>query len=122
VRADQERIQRVLINLLSNAIKFTDPGGAIEVRVDAPRSGRVPIRVKDSGCGIPEQFKSNLFKRFSQAPRQNKGGTGLGLAIVKGILDAHGSQVQIESREGRGTQVTFDLEEVSDGSADHHGD
>jgi signal transduction histidine kinase len=129
VMADAERIQRVLTNLLSNAIKFTDPGGTIVVSAARDGAGRVAISVKDTGCGIPDEFKPLLFKRFSQAhsaPTENRGGTGLGLAIVKGILDAHGSRVRIESREKTGTEVTFDLpaadgKEVLHGSSHHHG-
>lgn len=112
---DPERIQRVLSNLISNAVKFTPAGGAIEVRVASPQNGRACITVRDSGAGIPEKFKPNLFKRFARADTAASGGTGLGLAIAKAILDAHGSQLRLESREGTGTEVTFDLECHSNG-------
>ena len=122
VRVDPERIQGVLINLLSNATKFTDSGGSIKIRVGKPRDNRVAIHVKDTGIGIPESFKPDLFERFSQArgsPTENRGGTGLGLAIVKGILDAHGSQIRVESRPNQGTEVTFYLECVNVKEAGH---
>lgn len=118
VDADPERLQRVFANLVSNAIKFTDPGGSIAIRVSRPKGGRIRISVKDTGRGIPERFKPFLFKRFARAdssPVAGRGGTGLGLAIVKAILDAHGSTITVESREGIGTEVTFDLETVAAG-------
>lgn len=113
VHADPERIQRVVSNLVSNAIKFTDPGGSVAIRVGAPREGKVFVTVKDTGRGIPESFKPYLFQRFSRA--HNGPGTGLGLAIVKAILDAHGSAIQVQSREGEGTEITFSLECAAQG-------
>ena len=67
-------------------------------------------------------FKPNLFERFSQARSSstgNRGGTGLGLAIVKGILDAHGSEIRVESRPNQGTEVTFHLECMNVKEAGH---
>lgn len=69
-----------------------------------------------------ESYHSKLFdERFSQArspSTENRGGTGLGLSIVKGILDAHGSQIRVESRPKQGTEVTFHLECVNVKEAD----
>jgi signal transduction histidine kinase len=109
VHADRERIERVLANLVSNAVKFTEAGGSIRIEAGRPERGRVKISVRDTGRGIPERFRPHLFGRFAQASPE-RGGTGLGLAIVKGILDAHASRIHVESREGRGTEIAFDLE------------
>jgi signal transduction histidine kinase len=113
VRADRERIADVFLNLLSNAVKFAEEGRAIgvEAQVDAAE-GRARLTVWDQGPGIPAAAQKFLFTRFWQAeaaPRRRQGGTGLGLAIVKGVLDAHGSTIQVVSEQGNGTRVCFDL-------------
>jgi signal transduction histidine kinase len=111
VRADADRIGRVLMNLVSNAVKFAPDGAAFGVRASA-NGERAHVAVWDRGPGIPESAQKNLFTRFWQADgssRRKHGGTGLGLAIVKGIMDAHGSKIRVDSREGQGTSVQFDI-------------
>ncbi|MBI3098747.1 MAG: HAMP domain-containing histidine kinase [Planctomycetes bacterium] len=113
VRADREKIGRVLLNLLSNAVKFSEKQSAIGI--DATRDenkGLAEVAVWDRGIGIPDAVQKYLFTRFWQADgssRRRHGGTGLGLAICKGILDAHGASLRIESTEGRGTCAVFSL-------------
>ncbi len=113
VRADREKIGRVLTNLLSNAVKFSPEGSPIGLGAAVgEEDGQVLLTVWDRGPGIPTAAQKYLFTRFWQAEgpsRQRKGGTGLGLAIVKGILDAHGSTIRIVSGEGQGTSVHFTL-------------
>lgn len=111
VRADRERIARVVQNLVSNAVKFTPEGGTLGITV-RPQGDRAHITVWDHGSGIPAAARKFLFTRFWQADgslRRRAGGTGLGLAICKGILDAHRSAIDIESSEGEGTRVHFGL-------------
>ena len=116
VYADAGRLQQVLWNLLTNAVKFTPSGGAISVEA-AEEDGTVRIVVTDSGEGIPAQFKSRLFETFSQADAsfaRPHGGLGLGLAIVKRLVEAHGGQVEADSRgpnEGATFKVTLPLSE-----------
>jgi len=113
VRADREKIGRVLLNLVSNAVKFSPPDGSLGVEVRVLQSGGVAqIRVWDRCPGIPAEARKHLFTRFWQADAslsRKHGGTGLGLAIVKGILDAHNSAVRVDSVEGQGTSVLFTL-------------
>jgi signal transduction histidine kinase len=113
VRADRDRIGRVLQNLLSNAVKYTPPGAAVGVEVETdPARGRARVTVWDRGVGIPASAQKFLFTRFWRAEgasRRRHGGTGLGLSIVKGILDAHQIPIEIESAEGSGTKVSFEL-------------
>jgi signal transduction histidine kinase len=113
VWADRDRIAQVLENLLVNALKFTPPGGHIGVVASAEAgSERVSVSVEDSGVGIPAQHVARIFERFYQAdPSSTRrfAGVGLGLAIVKSILDAHGSQIDVVSEEGRGTRFSFTL-------------
>jgi signal transduction histidine kinase len=105
---DAGRLQQVVWNLLANAVKFTPSAGVISVDA-AEEDGLVRIVVADSGEGIPAQFRSRLFDTFSQADvsfGRAHGGLGLGLAIVRRLVEAHGGQVEAESR-GPNQGATF---------------
>ena len=105
VVADRDRILQVLTNLLDNAIKFTPEGGAVDVAVVGNRDQAV-ISVADAGPGIPEEHLPRIFDRFYRVERSRSreaGGTGLGLAIAKHIVEAHGGQISVTNRPGRGS-------------------
>lgn len=108
VYGDREKMKEVFINLFSNAIKFTREKGVITVRV-VPEHQSVTIMVSDTGKGIPQDQINRLFQKFAQVKSDEKRGTGLGLYIVKRIMDAHGQDVRVESREGVGTTFIFGL-------------
>jgi len=109
VRADAGRIQQVVVNLVHNAVKFTPPGGWVKVSAQS-HDGAVAVMVADNGAGIPEDALARLFERSYKAdPARSGGGTGLGLAIVKHIVQAHGGEVAVESREGAGSVFSFSL-------------
>lgn len=101
---DRNRIMQVLLNLLSNAYKYTDVGGAtVEV---SQNDQWVNITVIDTGVGIKESDKANMFTRFFRAADpfvQQAGGTGLGLNITKGLVELHGGTLTFESEYGSGT-------------------
>ena len=102
---DREKIERVLINLISNALKFTDPDGVVEVSL-AQKEGKIEIRVKDTGIGIPEKFREKVFERFTQvdsSSARKHQGTGLGLALCKEFVELHEGKIWVESEEGRGS-------------------
>jgi signal transduction histidine kinase/DNA-binding response OmpR family regulator len=111
--ADREKISQVLENLIINALKFTPEGGKIVVTASRASAGTRPgaeIGVRDTGIGIPRDQLGKIFNRFHQvdgSTTRRFGGVGLGLAIVKSILDAHGSEIRVESEEGRGTAFRF---------------
>ena len=106
---DEERLRQVLINLLDNALKFTPGSGWVTLSA-YPVDDFVRVGVRDSGVGIPEDHLPHIFERFYKADRSRQGGgTGLGLAIVKHIVQAHGSEVAVQSREGEGSAFTFTL-------------
>ena len=103
---------QVLINLLANAIDATEPPGTIVVGASVlSPNGRGPhleITVRDPGHGMSEDEIRRVFEPFytTKAPGR---GTGLGLAIVDHIVRAHGGQVVVESRPGRGTTMRVRL-------------
>ena len=102
-------LEQAVVNLIDNAIKFSGPGSVVQV--EGEKAGaEVVVRVKDYGCGIPEEHLPRIFERFYRvdASRSRKiGGTGLGLAIVKHIAQAHGGRVTVESTPGQGS--TFSI-------------
>jgi GAF domain-containing protein len=114
VFGDKRRLGQVFDNLLQNAIKFNNPGGTITVRL---RNERTELRaeVEDTGIGIPADQLPRIFDRFYQVDGTSTrrfGGTGLGLAIVKEIVDAHGGQVDVRSKIGRGSLFFFTIPRV----------
>jgi signal transduction histidine kinase len=108
---DTQAIGRVFNNLISNALRHTPRGG--EIKVEARRTGSaVEVTVSDTGEGIRPQDIPHIFERFyrgdaSRSRNRGTGGAGLGLAIARGIVHAHGGDIQVESKLGRGTRFTF---------------
>ncbi len=106
VMADRDKLMQVFTNLVDNALKFTETGG---VMIGARRENdKTYLYIEDTGIGIPEKHLSRIGERFYRvdtARSRKMGGTGLGLAIVKHLVKAHGWEMQIESREEKGTKV-----------------
>jgi signal transduction histidine kinase/CheY-like chemotaxis protein len=101
---DPARLRQVLLNLTGNAIKFTSHG-FVTVRLSVS-DGRADIEVRDSGIGISEEARANLFLAFSQADSATTrrfGGTGLGLAISKSLLELMGGTISVSSEPGAGS-------------------
>jgi two-component system phosphate regulon sensor histidine kinase PhoR len=116
--ADARALDQVLGNLLDNALKYTEPGGAIEVRVEM-RLGRVRVSVADSGIGIPPEDTARIFERFYRVDRARSralGGTGLGLSIVKHLVQAMDGEISVKSELGKGSTFTFTLLAANDTS------
>ena len=107
---DSVRLQQAIWNLLSNAIKFTPAGGRVQLDVHSDAQ-QVIVQVRDTGCGITEDFKPYVFDRFRQldsSSRRTHGGLGIGLAIVRHVVELHGGSVTCES-PGEGQGATFTL-------------
>ena len=110
VRGDANRLRQVVWHLLANAIKFTPRHGRIEVRLESGEYATVTVR--DSGPGIAEEFLPRIFDRFTQAdssPTRISGGLGIGLALVRELVERHGGEIRVTSREGGGTVFTIRL-------------
>jgi signal transduction histidine kinase len=111
VSGERVRLEQLVDNLVSNAIKFTPAGGVVAIALGAA-NGTVRLQVSDTGIGIPEAERPQLFERFfrSQAALdQQIQGTGLGLYISKAIVDAHGGRIAVHSDEGTGTTFVVEL-------------
>jgi len=110
VSADIALIERVLDNLIDNALRHTPPGGSLDIRL-TPQTGRIEVRVADTGSGIRESDLPHIFERFYRASgsQERPGSAGLGLAIVRRILELHGSTIRAESVPGSGSAFTFSL-------------
>ncbi len=111
VNVDAQRLQQVMANLLSNAAKFSPQGATVEVDVRV-RGELVRVDVIDHGAGIPADFQSRIFQKFSQADASDtrqKGGTGLGLAISRELIERMGGRMGFESRPGDGARFFFEL-------------
>ncbi len=107
--ADPEALGQVLMNLLSNAVKYTEQG-KVSLRA-AVEEGALVLAVSDTGIGLSEEEKGQVFEEFFRGSRA-KGlgeGTGLGLAIVKEIVEAHGGTITVESEAGVGSTFTVRL-------------
>lgn len=111
IEADEKRLRQVLINLISNAIKFTDQG-SVTVTVEKTAIQSYRFTVADTGVGIaPEQIEA-IFRPFEQVgdTKKQTEGTGLGLAISTQIVNLMGSQIQVKSQLGVGSDFSFEVE------------
>ncbi|GEM_PF-3042181 len=111
VTGDPTRFSQVLNNLLSNAIKFTDTG-SVTLDAEVVDTGSIQFSVIDTGIGINADKLDTIFESFTQADEgvnRKFGGTGLGLAIAKQLVEAMGSELKVESIEGKGTRFYFTL-------------
>jgi len=111
IEGDRSHLQQVVVNLVANAIKYTQEGGEVEVRVRG-RANTGVLEVIDNGAGIPDYALPHVFERFYRADKarsRESGGAGLGLAIVKAICTAHGAELHVFSKEGKGSTFVVEL-------------
>jgi signal transduction histidine kinase len=111
VEADRAKLRRILLNLLSNALKFSENGGRVEFRAE-PEGAVVRVSVTDNGVGIAAEDVHRLFDKYQQArSRATRGekGTGLGLYITRQLVELHGGEITVDSKEGVGSTFSFTL-------------
>ncbi|MBK8824238.1 MAG: HAMP domain-containing histidine kinase [Anaerolineales bacterium] len=106
VNGDRDRLKQVLLNLVANAIQYTPQGG--DVFLSMSKIGeQARIIIRDTGPGIPAEDLPHIFDRFYRAEksrtRSTTSGFGLGLSIAHWIVEHHGGQIKVESKEGKGT-------------------
>ncbi len=105
IMANTEDMNRVLYNLLENAVKYNTPGGTVLIRL-CQDSENVTLSVADTGIGIPEEDRLNIFTRFyrvDKARSRASGGSGLGLSIVHDAVMAHGGTIRVGSNKPHGS-------------------
>ncbi|MBI4530392.1 MAG: PAS domain S-box protein [Candidatus Latescibacteria bacterium] len=109
--ADKQKLIRVLENLVGNAMKFSPDGTAVTIQA-AYGTRSVVIRVIDQGEGIPEDYLTRIFEKFTQVKDRKSGkkeGSGLGLTFCKLVVQAHGGKILAESEMGEGSTFIFTL-------------
>ncbi len=106
VNGDRDRLKQVFLNLISNAIQYTPVGGEIFLSIKK-LGDQARVIVRDTGPGIPAEDLPHIFDRFYRAEksrtRSKASGFGLGLSIAHWIVEHHGGQIKVESKEGKGT-------------------
>ena len=111
VLADKDKMVQVLLNLLLNAVQATDAGGSVQVVLEntpATRhaAGQLAISITDTGCGMSAETLSQLFTPYYTTKAS---GTGLGLAMAHSVMEQHGGEIRVASRQGQGTTFTVFL-------------
>jgi PAS domain S-box-containing protein len=112
VHTDPKRVRQILSNLLSNAVKYTRQGGitvsgSTHADAQGSGSGRIAIRVADSGLGVPETKREVIFREFTRLDPTAPQGAGVGLAISRRIARLLDGDITVESVEGRGSTFTL---------------
>jgi len=106
VDLDPDKMKQVLLNLYLNALEAMERNGTLTVDIRDEKSGYIDIIISDTGAGIKKEDLAHVFDPyFTTKPS----GTGLGLAIVHKIIESHGGEIRVESREGKGTRVVISL-------------
>jgi signal transduction histidine kinase len=112
IKADCEKLRRVLVNLLSNAIQHTPNGGSVTVSTRRDETQQaIVFEVADNGCGISHEAYGKIFEKYGESTMRKMGkvSTGLGLPFCKMAVEAHGGHIAVESEVGRGTIFRFTI-------------
>jgi two-component system phosphate regulon sensor histidine kinase PhoR len=113
VHADKDKIRQVVLNLIDNSIKYGRRNGSTVASVYNTDGKHILIEISDDGMGIPDQYISRVFERFFRT-QEGRGrdikGSGLGLSICKHIIEAHGYNLHVRSKEGLGSTFGFTLD------------
>ncbi len=115
VLGDPERLQQLFLNLFMNAADAMPEGGELRVRLQPDESGELEVRVADTGSGIAPSEVASIFDPFVTSKPAGEG-SGLGLAVAQGIVSDHGGEIDVESREGVGTEFRILLPPVPKGA------
>jgi signal transduction histidine kinase/CheY-like chemotaxis protein/HPt (histidine-containing phosphotransfer) domain-containing protein len=115
VLGDPRRLQQVLTNLLGNALRYTEDGEIVLSVGPGGQSHSVAFSVRDTGSGIPEDRRSEIFENFKRCTSAGDG-LGLGLAISKTLAQGMGGEIAVESKLGEGATFSLSLPLASAGS------
>jgi len=109
VSIDPALIKQALINIFNNAIQAMPDGGTLTIESNTKEKGGklyVSVSVRDTGAGIPDDVKKNIFDPFYTTKVH---GLGLGLPVARGIVESHGGEIEVKSTKGKGTTFTINL-------------
>lgn len=109
--ADRADLRRACQALIENAVKFACDGGHVEVAIERDGDG-LRIHVRDNGIGVDPRYQRRIFEKFFQVEdplTRHHGGAGLGLFVARGIVEAHGSRIEVSSQLGQGADFSFML-------------
>lgn len=112
VRLDETAVRRIVRNLVENAIKFTPEEGEVRVRAEPEDEETVLLEVEDTGVGIAEEAREDIFDAFKQESEgldREYEGSGLGLSIVDRLTTMLGGTIEVESEKGTGTRFAVRL-------------
>ena len=104
-------VYRAIFNLVENGVKYNHPGGSVCVATSR-RGEEAMIEIKDTGCGIPEDFRESVFQPFFRVDKsrsREKGGVGLGLSLVWEIAHLHGGGVRVRESGESGTVIELTM-------------
>jgi len=117
VSADEEILRRVIVNFLSNSVKYSYANGKILIDFEIVEDNRVLIKIIDEGIGIKHNKIDLIFNKFSQIVAKKTGSarsTGLGLTFCKMAIQAHGSEIFVESKPNKYTTFSFSIETLKE--------
>lgn len=110
VLLDPAQIEQVILALAVNAIEAMPEGGTLTVRTLSREEGGVVLEVLDTGVGMDDETRKQIFEPFFSTKGEGEGrGLGLGLAVVYGIVQRHGGEIEVESAPASGTSFTIRL-------------
>jgi signal transduction histidine kinase len=117
VVGDADALEQAMLNLIDNAVKYSRETKSVQIGLWS-EDNRVCFTVADKGIGIPEGEKDRIFEKFYRAHTEKEhdtGGAGLGLTVVRHIVEAHGGDIEVESRVGEGSSFTITLPKIRQG-------
>jgi K+-sensing histidine kinase KdpD len=113
IRADQDLVRRLLENLLDNCLKCSPRGATVWIDAETHDAGRIRLRVRDEGAGVPEESRERIFEKYVRLehhagvePRTSR---GLGLTFCRLAADVHGGRIWIEDNKPRGAAFCVEL-------------
>lgn len=111
ISIDKNLIYRVLDNLISNAVKYSDFDTKIIIRWEYPEDSQLKLQIEDTGPGIKEKHKSQIFNKFEIVELKQQGipQVGLGLAFCKLAIEAHNGKIYVEDNNPKGSIFTIEL-------------
>lgn len=116
ISVDPAQLERIIENLVTNAVRHTPEDASIKVRID-PTSNGVLLTVEDSGPGVPDEVKEEIFETFRQGDGKHAKGTGIGLSLVRRFAELHGGKAWVDDAEEGGASFKVFLPSVDEDEA-----